>query len=64
VTDYKCNLLSKTGAVQAIYDVACHDDETAVANASRLFRTHLFEVWQEKRRVYTNVGLRLLSRAA
>lgn len=52
MTDYRCYLLGFSGSIQSAHDIACEDDEDAIATARSLFEPHAFEVWQRQRRIY------------
>lgn len=50
--DYRCYLLGLSGSILAAHEIACADDEAAIAKAHELFRPHAFEVWLRDRRIY------------
>ncbi len=45
-------MLGFSGSIQSAHDIACEDDEDAIATARSLFKPHAFEVWQRQRRIY------------
>jgi hypothetical protein len=52
VPDYRSYLISLAGSILAANDLACADDEAAIAKAKALYHPHTFEVWLAKHRIY------------
>ena len=50
--DYRCYLLGLSGSILAAHEIACADDDAAVAKAHELFHPNAFEVWRRDQRIY------------
>jgi hypothetical protein len=52
MADYRCYLISLSGSIWAAHDIACADDEAAIAKAKELCRPHKVEVWLGRQCIY------------